>query len=102
MTHPVVLATDRLKEVAAEIYELQLADDYASCLTCKHFTEATELCGLCGQRPPARVLVHACDQWVDFETSQPMQDNLCRKVEPAKTTAPQNDGFGDLDDDIPF
>ena len=102
MTHPVVLATDRLKEVAAEIYELQLADDYASCLTCKHFTEATELCGLCAQRPPARVLVHACDQWVDVDTDQPMQDNLCRKVEPTKTTAPQNDGFGDLDDDIPF
>lgn len=101
MTHPVFLATERLKEVAAEIYELQLADDYASCLTCKHFTEATELCGLCGQRPPARVLVHACDQWVDFETDGSMQDNLCRKVEPAKTTAPQ-DGFGDLDDDIPF
>ena len=39
MTHPVFLATERLKEVAAEIYELQLADDYASCLTCKHFTK---------------------------------------------------------------
>ena len=100
MTHPVFLATERLKEVAAEIYELQLADDYASCLTCKHFTEATELCGLCGQRPPARTIVHACPHWLDVDTGDTGQE-LSRKVQPAPTKAPAA-VFDDLDDDIPF
>lgn len=34
-----------------------------TCLTCQHFKEHEgELCGLAGQRPPARVIAYGCPQ----------------------------------------
>lgn len=36
-----------------------------TCLTCVHFTEATEVCALAKQRPPARVIAHGCDCHLD-------------------------------------
>lgn len=37
---------------------------YRSCLTCSHFTEATEGCAKAGGgRPPARIIAAGCDQW---------------------------------------
>lgn len=38
-----------------------------TCLTCTHFTEDTEACGLYGQRPPARVIAYGCPSYVDKE-----------------------------------
>ena len=37
-----------------------------SCLTCCHFKEHEgELCGLYNQRPPARIIVNACPEYMD-------------------------------------
>lgn len=35
----------------------------ASCITCFHFNEETEVCALAVQRPPAKVLVVGCQNW---------------------------------------
>lgn len=36
---------------------------YRSCLTCQHFTEESEVCGLAGERPPARVIAMGCGKY---------------------------------------
>lgn len=36
-----------------------------SCITCEHFNEAAELCTKYNARPPARVIVFACDAYED-------------------------------------
>ena len=38
---------------------------YRSCLTCQHFTEGSEVCGLAGGRPPARVIAMGCPQYLE-------------------------------------
>lgn len=38
---------------------------FQSCINCKHFTEATELCKLANMRPPARVICYGCPQYED-------------------------------------
>lgn len=38
---------------------------YRTCLTCKNWNEQGELCKLYNQRPPAKVIVLACDSWED-------------------------------------
>lgn len=38
---------------------------YRSCINCIHFREKTELCNLANQRPPARVIVFGCKEWMD-------------------------------------
>lgn len=37
---------------------------YRSCLTCDHFTEATEICGLAQGRPPARIIAMGCEKYL--------------------------------------
>lgn len=34
-----------------------------NCINCIHFTERIEQCEKYGQRPPARVIAHACPAW---------------------------------------
>ena len=36
-----------------------------TCLSCFHFNEGSEICGKFGKRPPAKVIVSAC-QFHDF------------------------------------
>lgn len=46
------------------IYEMiEAARLHRSCLTCEHFDEAKELCGLAGARPPARTIAMGCPAW---------------------------------------
>ena len=49
------------------IFKAQLYDAglFQSCLNCVHFNEASELCGLVNQRPPARVIALGCPQHSD-------------------------------------
>lgn len=35
---------------------------FRSCLDCGNFDEPTEICKLVDQRPPARIIVHGCEQ----------------------------------------
>lgn len=49
--------TRRIHELVAE------ARLYRTCVTCQHFTESTEVCGLYSARPPARVIASGCDQY---------------------------------------
>ena len=36
-----------------------------TCVTCEHFDEAKEQCGLNGLRPPARIIAFGCECWED-------------------------------------
>lgn len=36
---------------------------FKSCISCIHFDEQTEQCKLYKQRPPARVIVNACQEY---------------------------------------
>lgn len=36
-----------------------------SCLTCVHWGQVTEICNLYKQRPPAKIIVAACDSYMD-------------------------------------
>lgn len=40
---------------------------YRSCVNCEHWHENKEICELAKARPPARVIVYACERWVDME-----------------------------------
>lgn len=35
----------------------------ASCITCFHFQEETEICNLAHERPPAAIIVYGCEAW---------------------------------------
>ena len=50
---------------------LSATDLYQSCLTCKRFNQNSEICGLYNQRPPARIIVNACKDYVDVEDDIP-------------------------------
>ena len=50
----------------ASYYAIENAfDPFANCLNCLNFDEKKEICNLCNQRPPARVIAYGCPQWVD-------------------------------------
>ena len=36
-----------------------------SCITCQHFDEPSEHCGLAEARPPARTIAHGCPAWLE-------------------------------------
>lgn len=36
-----------------------------SCVLCINFDSKTEFCTLAGERPPAKVIVTGCPQWLD-------------------------------------
>lgn len=38
----------------------------SSCLSCVHFNEPTEICGVYNQRPPARVIANGCPAYIDY------------------------------------
>jgi hypothetical protein len=40
---------------------------YQSCLNCLNFNENEEICNLCNQRPPAKVIAYGCPQWADIK-----------------------------------
>lgn len=53
-----------LHEAIEELIER--AKIYRSCLTCEHFNEPTEGCGLAGgARPPARTIAMGCPHWME-------------------------------------
>lgn len=35
-----------------------------TCMSCEHFVEATEICRLAQQRPPARVIAYGCPEYL--------------------------------------
>lgn len=44
----------------------QLVRRRPNCLTCEHFDEPSEGCGLAGgQRPPARVIAMGCEKYLE-------------------------------------
>lgn len=44
---------------------VKLVNRRPSCITCQHFNEPTEGCGLAnGARPPARTIAHGCPLWM--------------------------------------
>ena len=43
---------------------IETARLYRSCLTCQHFDEPTEVCGLASGRPPARVIAMGCPKYL--------------------------------------
>lgn len=49
------------------LFEQKLKPIYKSCVSCEHWEEEKELCKLNNLRPPARVIVYACELWVDME-----------------------------------
>lgn len=64
MTIPANKDTRNLVRSVMEL--IQRAKLHRSCLTCSHFTEASEGCDLAGgQRPPARVIVNACPAYTE-------------------------------------
>lgn len=38
-----------------------------SCLNCRLFDEATEICGKFNMRPPARVIAYSCEHYEDCD-----------------------------------
>lgn len=42
-----------------------IANCARSCLGCEHFKDGDELCGLNGQRPPARIIAFGCEMFED-------------------------------------
>ena len=44
---------------------IEQARMFRSCITCQRFTEATELCGLAGSRPPARIIAAGCPSYFE-------------------------------------
>lgn len=38
---------------------------FQSCLSCCNFREATEICKLANQRPPAKIIVFGCNSYCD-------------------------------------
>jgi len=62
------LRIDALYDIQTALYNAIRALDqplYRSCLNCMKFNEKAELCALCNQRPPAKVIAYGCDQWED-------------------------------------
>lgn len=45
---------------------IETARLYRSCLTCQHFDEDRELCGLAGARPPARTIAAGCPKYFEL------------------------------------
>ena len=66
-----VVINDRNGAVACIVSDLtkamraELDRATRTCLNCTQFNEATELCGRCNMRPPARIIVSGCDQHED-------------------------------------
>lgn len=47
---------------------IEQARIYRSCVTCQHFTDATERCGLAESRPPARIIATGCSSYFEVPT----------------------------------
>lgn len=57
------LITDEdVKRITEKLHDAGLIH---SCLTCQHFQEEREVCGLAQARPPARTIAYGCDSWQD-------------------------------------
>lgn len=44
---------------------MQRTEFYQSCLTCNHFDDKTEICGLNQKRPPAIIIANGCECYDD-------------------------------------
>lgn len=44
---------------------VQLVERRKSCISCQHFDEPKELCGLASARPPARTIAMGCPAWLE-------------------------------------
>lgn len=62
---PVKMREGVLHDIATTLEKTFREGIHKSCLSCRHFTEATENCGLFNGRPPARVLVLSCAKHED-------------------------------------
>ena len=61
-------AIDLQCAVTGAIWSQFLRNDifpFQSCMSCKNFTEATELCKLANARPPAKVIAFGCSSYED-------------------------------------
>lgn len=58
-----------LAELLAKQVTNVIDKNLRSCLNCINFVEATEICSIYNQRPPARIIAKACEQW--FEADLP-------------------------------
>jgi hypothetical protein len=52
---------EALAEFVGERVKTALNDACRTCLTCDHFQQAKETCGLNGQRPPAKIIAFGCE-----------------------------------------
>ncbi len=52
---------EALSEVVAKHVKIAIKDACKTCLTCDHFKQAKEVCGLNMQRPPAKVIAFGCE-----------------------------------------
>lgn len=78
-----------MRELIQEVMEEH--DLWKTCLNCKFFNEAQELCARCvpPARPPARVITFGCEAFEEIDRVRVVQP----KPKPV---------FDDLGDDIPF
>jgi recombinational DNA repair protein RecR len=57
-----------LDDINTGLYNLLIKyKPYKNCITCQNFDEEKELCKLCNQRPPAKVIAYGCPQYDDIE-----------------------------------
>lgn len=47
------------------------SDYFKTCVTCFHFQQKTEVCGLAGSRPPAKVIANGCKMYKEFDDEIP-------------------------------
>ena len=62
MTMPADQETMRIVRAFADLVRRR-----PTCITCIHFDEPTEVCGLYQARPPARVIAEGCERFIDAE-----------------------------------
>lgn len=58
-------ALNEIGKVISETIIKVLDNNLRSCINCINFIEKTELCNIYKQRPPARIIAKACEQWED-------------------------------------
>jgi hypothetical protein len=60
-----VLIDSRVKELTNSIIRVLQVKVYRTCLSCTNWDEGKEICKKFNSRPPAPIIVYACDSWND-------------------------------------